>query len=49
MGTLFRAWKAIPMPTGATVKKNIATWTVRGKKRTGKLSGTGKVSVQVDT
>jgi integrase len=37
------------MPTGATVKKNIVTWTVRGKKRTGKLSHSGKVSVQVDT
>jgi len=49
MGTLFRAWKTIPMPPGATVRKNIVTWTVRGKKRTGKLSGSGKVSIQVDT
>jgi hypothetical protein len=42
MGTLFRAWKTIPMPTGATIKRNIVTWTVRGKKRTGKLSRSGK-------
>ena len=31
------------------VKKGVVTWTVRGKKRTGKLSGSGKVTVQVDT
>jgi len=49
MGTLFRAWKTIPIPPGAMVKKHTVTWTVRGKKRTGKLSGSGKVSVQVDT
>jgi hypothetical protein len=44
-----RAWKTIPIPTGATVRKNIVTWTAKGKKKTGKLSATGKVSVQVDT
>ena len=38
------------MPLGATVGRNgTVTWTVRGKKRTGKLSETGRVSVQVDT
>ena len=38
------------MPPGATVGRNgVVTWTVRGKKRTGKLSVTGRVSVQVDT
>jgi integrase len=38
------------MPPGATVGRNgIVTWTIRGKKRTGKLSATGRVSVQVDT
>jgi integrase len=30
-------------------QKNVVSWTVRGKKRTGKLSKTGKVSIQVDT
>jgi integrase len=50
MGSLIRAWKTIPMPPGATVGRNgVVSWTVRGKKRTGKLSGTGRVSVQVDT
>ena len=38
------------MPSGATVgRKGIVTWTAKGKKRTGKLSGTGKVNVQSDT
>ena len=38
------------MPPGATVGRNgTVTWTVRGKKRTGKLSGNNKVSMQVDT
>ena len=49
MGTLIRAWKTIPLPPGATVKKNIVTWTAKGKKKTGKLSGLDRVSVQVDT
>jgi integrase len=40
------------MPEGAKVGRNgVVTWTIRGKKRTGKLSGkgTGRVSIQVDT
>jgi hypothetical protein len=38
------------MPEGATVGRNgVVTWKVRGKKRTGKLSGTDRVSMQVDT
>ena len=38
------------MPVGAEVSRNgIVTWTARGKKRTGKLSPTGNVSMQVDT
>ena len=50
MGTLIRVWKTIPMPEGATVSKNgTVTWNARGKKRTGKLSKTGNVSLQVDT
>jgi hypothetical protein len=49
MGTLIRAWKTAPLPAGATIKKNIAHWTVNGKKRTGKLTASGKVSIQVDT
>ena len=50
MGTLIRTWVTAPMPEGATVGGDgTVTWTVRGKKRTGKLSKTGKVSIQVDT
>ena len=51
MGTLIRIWKTIPMPVGAKVGRNgTVTWTVKGKKRTGKLSSSsGKVSVQSDT
>jgi hypothetical protein len=38
------------MPNGATIGRNRnVTWTVKGKKRTGKLSGTNRVSVQSDT
>ena len=50
MGTLIRMQKTIPMPEGATVGRDGAVaWTVRGKKRTGKLSKSGKVNLQVDT
>ena len=51
MGSLIKIWKTIPMPEGATVGRNgIVTWTVKGKKRTGKLSGSpGRVSIQSDT
>ena len=49
MGTLIRTWKTIPVPAGATVTKNFVTWTVNGKKRTGKLSNNGRVSIQSDT
>jgi len=49
MGTLIQIWKTIPLPPGAAIKKNVVTWKAKGKKRTGKLSGTNKVSVQVDT
>ena len=50
MGSLIRVWKTIPMPVGATVSQDgIVTWTARGKKRIGKLSPTGNVSMQVDT
>jgi integrase len=50
MGSVIRVWKTIPMPEEATVGRNgVVTWKVRGKKRTGKLSGTDRVSMQVDT
>jgi integrase len=50
MGSIIRVWKTIPMPPGATVGRNgVVTWKIRGKKRTGKLSGTDRVSMQVDT
>jgi integrase len=49
MGTLIRSWTKIPLPQDATVKNGTATWTAKGKKRTGKLSGSNQVSVQVDT
>jgi len=49
MGSLIQNWKTIPLPEGAKVGRDGAvTWIVRGKKKTGKLSGTGKVTVQVD-
>jgi len=38
------------MPPGATIGRNgVVTWKAKGKKRTGKLSGANKVSMQVDT
>ena len=38
------------MPTGAKVGRNgTVTWTVKGKKRIGKVSKTGSVSIQSDT
>ena len=50
MGSLIKIWKTIEMPPGARVKQDgTVTWTVKGKKRTGKLSKTGSVSVQSDT
>ena len=50
MGSLIRIWKTIPLPNGAKVGRNgTVSWTVKGKKRTGKLSGTNRVSVQSDT
>ena len=50
MGSLVRIWKTMPMPAGATVGRNgVVTWKAKGKKRTGKLSGTNRVSVQSDT
>ena len=39
MGSLIKIWKTIPMPEGAKVGRNgTVTWTVKGKKRTGKVS-----------
>jgi integrase len=51
MGTLIKIWKTIPMPEGAKIGRNgSVTWTVKGKKRTGKLSTSpGRVTVQSDT
>ena len=50
MGVLIRTWSTVPMPAGAMVGRNgTVTWTVKGKKRTGKLSKSGKVNVQSDT
>ena len=50
MGTLMKQWKTVPMPSGATVGLDgTVTWAVKGKKRTGKISKSGKVSIQVDT
>ena len=48
MGSLLRIWKTIPMPKNAAVGcDGKVTWTVGGKKKTGKLSGTSRVRVQV--
>jgi hypothetical protein len=50
MGNLIRVWKTVPLPAGATIgRTGRVTWTVKGKKRTGNLSGKDKVSHQVDT
>ena len=50
MGSLIKVWKTIVMPPRATVKRDgTVTWTAKGKKRTGKLTKTGSVSVQSDT
>ena len=50
MGILKRTWKTIPLPTDSTVKRDgTVTWTVKGKKRTGKITKKGTVSLQVDT
>ena len=50
MGNLIKVWKTVPLPAGAKVgRTGTVTWTVKGKKRTGNLSGTDKVSHQVDT
>jgi len=51
MGSLIKIWKTIPMPDGAKVGRNgVITWTVRGKKRTGKISSSpGRITVQSDT
>ena len=49
MGSLIKIWKTISLPSGATVKRDgTVTWTVKGKKRTGKQTKTGSVSVQSD-
>jgi len=38
------------MPAEATIGRNgTVTWKAKGKKRTGKLSGTNRVSIQSDT
>ena len=50
MGSLIKIWKTLPLPAGAKIGRNgTVTWTVRGKKRTGKMSGTNRVTVQSDT
>ena len=50
MGSLIKIWKTIPMPEGAVVSRNgTVSWTIKGKKRTGKISRSGTVSVQSDT
>src|SRR5215469_16012041 len=51
MGSLIKIWKTILMPPGATVKRDgTVTWTVKGKKRTGKMSTSpGRITVQSDT
>ena len=51
MGSLIKIWKTIPIPAGAKVgRTGTVTWTVKGKKRTGKMSASpGRVTVQSDT
>jgi hypothetical protein len=43
MGSLIKIWKTIVLPEGAAVKRDgTVTWTVKGKKRTGKMTSSGK-------
>ena len=50
MGALFRKWDTIPMPEGAMIGRDgTVTWVANGKKRTGKISKSGKVNVQLET
>ena len=49
MGNLIQQWKTIPLPEGAKVGRDgTVTWIVRGKKKTGKLTKTGRVRFHVD-
>ena len=49
LGSLIKIWKTISLPPEATVERDgTVTWTIRGKKRTGKLTKAGSVSVQSD-
>ena len=43
MGTLLKSSYTIPIPENATIKKGVVSWDVKGKKKTGKLSGKNKV------
>jgi len=49
MGSLFQKQKTIAFPEGATIsgQDGMVTWIAKGKKLTGKLSKSGKVSVPV--
>jgi len=46
MGSLKKSSYTIPLPDGATIQNGIATWTSKGKKRTGKLSGENRFFCQ---
>jgi len=46
MGILKKTSYTIPIPENATIKNGIVSWTVKGKKKTGTLSGTDKVLCQ---
>jgi len=37
MGTLKKSAYTIPLPKNATIKNGVVSWTVKGKKKTGKL------------
>jgi integrase len=50
MGALIQIWKTIPIPAGAVAGQDgTIKWFSQGKIKTGKLSGTNRVSVQSDT
>ncbi|MDR0522516.1 MAG: site-specific integrase [Planctomycetaceae bacterium] len=49
MGILIRTWKTTVIPEGATVLRQTAHWTAKGKKRTAKMTPDGRVRIQSTT
>ena len=43
MGSIIQPSYTIPLPDGAKIRNGVATWTAKGKKKTGSLSGPDRV------